>query len=82
MAICPDVFYKMYLQEEENIFKIMFENYRTFSYTLAGRPLVIETGKIAQLANGSCLVRYGDTVVLATATASEKPQQSSTNARV
>ncbi|MBR4292748.1 MAG: polyribonucleotide nucleotidyltransferase, partial [Clostridia bacterium] len=53
----------------------MFENYRTFSYNLAGRPLVIETGKIAQLANGSCLVRYGDTVVLATATASEKPRE-------
>ena len=34
----------------------MFENYKTFSYELAGRPLVIETGKLAQLAGGSCLV--------------------------
>ena len=42
----------------------MFENYRTFKYELAGRPLVIETGKIAQLSNGSCLVRYGDTAIL------------------
>ncbi len=53
----------------------MFENYREFHYTLAGRPLVIETGKMAGLANGSCLVRYGDTVILATATASEKPRE-------
>ena len=48
--------------------------FRTFETTLAGRPLVVETGKMAQLANGSCLVRYGDTAVLATATASSKPR--------
>lgn len=55
----------------------MFENYKTFEYPggLAGRPLIIETGKMAGLANGSCLVRYGDTVILATATASEKPRE-------
>ena len=52
----------------------MFENFKKFEYTLAGRPLTIETGKMAQLANGSCLVRYGETVVLATVTASEKPR--------
>ena len=52
----------------------MFENYKVFKYTLAGRPLVIETGKLAGPANGSCLVRYGETVVLACATASEKPR--------
>ncbi len=52
----------------------MFENYKVFNYTLAGRPLTIETGKLAGLANGSCLVRYGETVVLACATASEKPR--------
>ena len=52
----------------------MFENYKVFKYTLAGRPLVIETGKLAGLANGSYLVRYGETVVLACATASEKPR--------
>lgn len=38
--------------------------FRTFETTLAGRPLVIETGKMAQLTNGHCLVRYGDTVVM------------------
>ncbi len=52
----------------------MFENHRIFRYELAGRPLVVETGKIAQLANGSALVRYRDTVVLATATASAAPR--------
>ena len=52
----------------------MFENFRTFSYELAGRPLVIETGKLAQLAGGSCLVRYGETAVLANATMSAAPR--------
>ena len=51
-----------------------FKNHRVFETTYAGRPLVIETGKMAQLANGSCLVRYGETVVLVTATASAKPR--------
>lgn len=51
-----------------------FENYKVFKSELAGKPLVIETGKVAQLANGSCLVRYGDTVVLACATASDMPR--------
>ena len=52
----------------------MFENFKVFNYELAGRPLVIETGKMAGLANGSCLVRYGDTSILACATASAKPR--------
>ena len=52
----------------------MFDNYKTFSYDFAGRPLVIETGKMAGLANGSVLVRYGDTAVLCCATASERPR--------
>ena len=51
----------------------MFPNYKVFKYTYAGRPLVVETGKLAGLANGSALVRYGDTAILATATASAKP---------
>ena len=53
----------------------MFETFRTFETTLAGRPLVIETGKMAQLASGSCLVRYGETVILCTVTASAKPRE-------
>ncbi len=51
-----------------------FKNYKVFKYTYAGRPLVIETGKMAGLANGSVLCRYGDTAVLCCATASEKPR--------
>ena len=46
-----------------------------FSMELAGRTLTIETGKLAQLANGSALVRYGDTVVISTATASSSPRE-------
>ena len=53
---------------------VMFENFKTFTYELAGRPLVIETGKLAQLAGGSCLVRYGETAVLANATMSAAPR--------
>ncbi len=53
----------------------MFEEFRKFETTLAGRPLVVETGKMAQLAGGSCLVRYGDTEVLCTATMSAKPRE-------
>ena len=53
----------------------MFETFRKFETTLAGRPLVIETGKMAQLASGSCLVRYGETVILCTVTASAKPRE-------
>ncbi|HOO11841.1 MAG TPA: polyribonucleotide nucleotidyltransferase [Bacillota bacterium] len=47
----------------------------TFSMELAGRELVIETGKMAGQASGAVLVRYGDTAVLVTATASEKPRE-------
>ena len=48
---------------------------RTFETTLAGRPLIVETGEIAQLANGSALVRYGETVVMVNVTASPKPRE-------
>lgn len=53
----------------------MFEQYKVFRYEYAGRPLVVETGKMAGLANGSALVRYGDTAVLCCATASAKPRE-------
>lgn len=51
--------------------EIMFQS---FTMQLAGRTLTIETGKMAQLANGAVLVKYGDTVVLSTATASKEPR--------
>ncbi len=53
----------------------MYENFKVFKTTFAGRPLVVETGKMAELANGACIVRYGDTVILATATASAAPRE-------
>ncbi len=49
--------------------------FKTYETTLAGRPLIIETGKMCCLANGHCLVRYGDTVVMVNATASAKPRE-------
>ena len=53
----------------------MFEKYRTFETVFAGRPLVIETGKMCCLSNGSCLVRYGETAVMVNVTASAKPRE-------
>lgn len=47
---------------------------KVYKMDLAGRELSVEIGKVAELANGECIVRYGDTVVLVTATASEKPR--------
>lgn len=52
----------------------MFENYKVFKTDFAGRELVVETGKIAQLANGACLIRYGETVVNVAVTASAAPR--------
>ena len=48
---------------------------KQFSMELAGRTLTVEIGKVAAQANGAALMRYGDTVVLSTATASEKPRE-------
>ena len=49
--------------------------FKTYETELAGRKLVIETGKMAELANGSVLVRYGDTCVLVNVTASKEPRE-------
>ena len=46
-----------------------FDNYRVFKTMFAGRELVVETGKTCELSNGSCWVRYGETVVMATSIA-------------
>lgn len=54
--------------------KKMFENYKVFKTTFAGKELSVETGKTCGLANGSCWVHYGDTVVMVNVTASEKPR--------
>ena len=48
--------------------------YKSFSMELAGRTLTIDIGRVSAQANGAALMHYGDTVVLSTATASEKPR--------
>lgn len=48
---------------------------QTFTMELAGRTLSVEIGKVAEQANGAAMVRYGDTVVLSTATASDSPRE-------
>jgi polyribonucleotide nucleotidyltransferase len=48
--------------------------YKTFSMELAGRTLSVDIGRVAAQANGAAFMRYGDTTVLSTATASEKPR--------
>ena len=48
--------------------------YKSFSMELAGRTLTVDVGRVAKHANGAAFMHYGDTVVLSTATASEKPR--------
>ena len=49
--------------------------FRSYSMELAGRTLTAEIGWVAEQANGACLMRYGDTTGLVTATASDKPRE-------
>lgn len=49
--------------------------YKTFTMELAGRTLSVDIGRVAAQANGAAFMRYGNTVVLSTATASEKPRE-------
>ena len=51
-----------------------FPNYRKYSMDLAGRPLTLEVGKLAELANAAVMVTYGETSVLCTATAAARPR--------
>ena len=53
----------------------MFENYKVYETELAGRPLKLETGMMAGLANAAVMACYGDTRVLCTVTASQKPRE-------
>ena len=54
---------------------MFFKNFKKYETEIAGRPFVVEVGKMAQLAGGSCLVRYGETNVLCTATMAAKPRE-------
>ena len=49
--------------------------FKSFSMELAGRTLTVEVGRVAKQANGAAFMHYGDTVVLSTATASDKDSQ-------
>ena len=51
-----------------------FPGFKTYSMDLAGRPLVIEIGKVAELANAACMVKYGETTVMVAVTASARPR--------
>ncbi|GIN61574.1 polyribonucleotide nucleotidyltransferase [Robertmurraya siralis] len=53
----------------------MGQEKQIFSIEWAGRPLTVEIGQLAKQANGSALIRYGDTAVLSTATASKEPKK-------
>ncbi len=53
----------------------MSKDYKSFSMELAGRTLRVDIGRVAAQANGAALMYYGDTTVLSTATASEKPRE-------
>lgn len=52
----------------------MVEDKHTYTIDWAGRPLTVEIGQLAKQANGAALVRYGETAVLSTATASKEPK--------
>ncbi|MDR0858668.1 MAG: polyribonucleotide nucleotidyltransferase [Oscillospiraceae bacterium] len=56
------------------ITKREFPSYKKYETTFAGRPLSFETGKLAELANSAVLVKYGQTTLLCTVTASAKPR--------
>jgi polyribonucleotide nucleotidyltransferase len=56
------------------ITKKEFPNYKVYSMDLAGRPLSIEVGKVAELANAAAMVKYGDTTVMVAVTASPRPR--------
>ena len=49
--------------------------HKSYSMELAGRTLTVEVGRMVAQANGAVLMHYGDTVVLSTATASDKPRE-------
>ena len=52
----------------------MSKEFKTFSLELAGRTLSVDIGRVSAQANGAAFMHYGDTTVLSTATASEKPR--------
>ena len=61
--------------EDKKIFSTaLINNYKTYSMNLAGRKLSVDIGRVGQQANGCAFMHYGDTTVLCTVTASDKPR--------
>lgn len=58
----------------KGVLEIMAEDKQVFSTEIAGKPFVVEIGELAKQANGACMVQYGDSSVLAVATASKEPK--------
>ncbi len=69
------VFFSSFGNSANNYFNMEDNMYKTFSMELAGRTLSVDVGRVAAQANGAAFMHYGDTVVLSTATASEKPRE-------
>lgn len=58
----------------KGVLKLMAEEKQVFSTEIAGKPFVVEIGELAKQASGACMVQYGDSSVLAVATASKEPK--------
>ena len=63
------------MEERKSFSKAPTGDYKTYTYELAGRTLAIDIGRVGKQANGCAFMHYGDTTVLCTATASEKPRE-------
>ena len=59
----------------QNYEKRRMNMYKSFSMELAGRTLTVDIDRVAKQANGAAFMHYGDTTVLSTATASDKPRE-------
>ena len=55
-----------------------YPNHHVYEMEIGGRPLTVETGKVAELANAECICRYGDTVCWSPAPATPSPRPAST----
>lgn len=62
------------MTDKRGVLQYMGQDKQVFSIDLAGRTLTVETGQLAKQANGAALIRYGDTAILSTATASKTPK--------
>ena len=75
------MFFSCFGQKKAAVFKIVSKTkrrknmYKSFSMNLAGRTLTVDIGRVAKQANGAAFMHYGDTTLLCTATASDKPRE-------